>query len=261
MTAHYSPWLKNQIETTWPAVRLLGPNVDVCLAEEYIWRTDHALSNPHFCCNDEEFSEELSAFLGYERVDFVEDPEGYREAEDAFARAVELRGQFRLEHLGSDWVATCYADGPNGPVHPNGEVRLHKNFGKRPTVEEIESDLDKLAREFPWLSFKMALWEEERPKTDDPKEIGELVYGNALVDSKEPEFAWWLDRGRWQRTEPVKTELFGVAVPREMTLEHSCNTLYHRDSHDECAWSMHYIKRMWGDAVKDHPVSAGKEAS
>ena len=217
-----------EISKKWPAARLLGPDVSVERALDFIWRTDYALQNPGFCCNDKKFERDLAEWL--ELPDFVGAWEDRR-------LLFEKRGQVHLDHLGSHWVASAYIFGPNGPVHPNGEVRLHKNFGKWPNVEEVENELDILVAEFPWLVFDLAIWD-----SDDGVK--------AISSGAHPDLAWRLADGKWERLdEPTVESVFqDRTIPMDRPIEQVARDMV-TGWRRETTWTIGELKRMWNDRL------------
>ena len=62
-------------------------------------------------------------------------------------------GCLNLHHLCNDWISSCHLEGPSGWMSPNGEVGGYFSTGRYPSIEEVEEDLNEIAREFPFLEF------------------------------------------------------------------------------------------------------------
>ncbi len=214
----------HEISVKWPAARLVGPNVTKEQALDYIFRTDAAMRGDCFC-NDYDFEKELAALLDY--------PD-WRQWEKREA-LIAKRGLLTLEHLGSAWVASAFIMGPGGPVHPNGEVRLAENFGKWPAVAEIENDLSIIAPAFPWLTFRLALW--------DYDSEGDAV---AVYPATH---AWALESGKWERIEPEAAIPQGQ-MPHEGDMMAAVNRIAFMPARSrETTWTVEQIKEMWGDRL------------
>lgn len=176
------PGPEHVITNKWPRVVLIGPRVSETRALQYIARTDCTLRWPGYAGNDHAFRERVCELLGYKAA-----------SEEQLA---EMR-HVSLGHLQSDWIACSYIHGPHGPVHPNGTVHMEKNFGKWPSVEEIEGELATVAREFPWLEFNLYLW-------DNPEE----------ERRGDPDISWRLVSGTWWRAHrPIVLEPSLPAAP------------------------------------------------
>lgn len=229
-------WKKDDISNKWPAARLLGPNVEVEQALDFIWLTDYALQEPGYCTNDRQFSEELSDWLGcpsFDRPHSGNRGEHLSKHEE-WCEKKRKRNLVELSFLSSNWVASSYVFGPHGPVHPDGKVKLHVNFGKWPSIDEVEIDLETIAEVFPWLSFTLALWDSQ--DESDSVERGD-----------EPDFAWKLHGGQFERI-PASLEVFGdFPIPKESSIEEALSDLG-RPFNDrrETTWTMDQIRKMWG---------------
>lgn len=140
-----------EISNKWPAARLSGPDVSTENALEYIRRTDSCLINPEHKFNNRYFEDQLSYMIGNPYISG--DLKDFQKSWAWQEKYSESFGHVELEHLGSSYVASSYIGGPNGTVSPSGKVSRANNFGKWPSVEEVEDDLNKIAESFPWLSF------------------------------------------------------------------------------------------------------------
>ena len=227
-----SLWTRDHIVNKWPAARLVGPNVTKEQALDYIWRTDHALQFPRYCTNDRSFDDELARWLGYSESSTRADFEAW---EQTLVRRGQLPG---LQYLSSQWVACCYIFGPHGPVAPNGEVRLAKNFGKWPSIESVEQELRILSEVFPWLSFVLALWDSE-----DEAE--------AVTRGEEPTFAWELSQGSWERRPATRDVFKGIPIPQEPDLDVVVASVARGfPAGRETTWHLPQLDKMWGHRLK-----------
>ena len=59
----YPIWKQQGITAKWPTARLVGPNVTVEQALDFIWRTDHALQHPEYATNDRDFNNAQTCLL------------------------------------------------------------------------------------------------------------------------------------------------------------------------------------------------------
>lgn len=220
-----SLWKLNEISKKWPAARLLGPKVTKEQALDFIFRTDTAIQCPLHCCNDRVFEKRLANLLGYPKED--ESRAEYFKHMDELHKKLNL---ICLEYLSSNWVASSFISGPNGPVSPDGEVKLAKNFGKWPSIEEIENELTIIAEEFPWLKFKLGIKNDEMSHDYNPESF---------------DFAWDLSEGKWSRISTIN--LFDT-IPKTESVCESIKRFANRRR--ETTWTIDQIKDMWGDRIK-----------
>lgn len=214
----------------WAPVLVYGPKVSVENALEFIRRTDYSLVEPKYSCNDRAFEEELQELLGTSDIDNLENFNEVWKKNQVFQEAF---GHIPLSHLSSNWVACSYIFGPHGPVHPDGTVYMTRNFGKWPSIEEVETELDKL-REFNWLTLNVYLWDNYEEKYE-----GDPTYG------------WKLSNGYWQRI----TEMPNLSPEKEdigkVTEKLVASLTFGRARDRECTWSVAQIKEMWGDKISE----------
>lgn len=226
-------WSSSDIGCKWAPFLLHGPSVSTNDALEFIRRTDRALIDPKYACNDRSFERNLSVLIGV-----PDDWDSAFRYGEAFKRAF---GHVELTHLGSNWVASSYIFGPNGPVHPNGSVHKVGNFGKYPSVSEIEEDLSKLA-EFSWLSFHLYVWDNHQEEAEG-----------------EPDFGWRVDAGKWTRTTDLPSE-----TRREPDLSAALNRIaFMPAGRRECTWTVTQIEEMWGVQIanaRDAACTSMREA-
>lgn len=213
------------ISTKWPAARLIGPDVSVENALEFIRRTEEAFAYGFFT-NDRVFEAQFKRLMN------LGDDWSARE------RFRKDFGSIDLEHLSSNWVAAAYIGGPTGPVSPSGRVSLAKNFGKYPSCEEVEADLDRIASEFPWLSFTLGVW-------------GHLEEG----DDGLPSDMWKLSDGKWERAEPAE-----MRWPHPFDISTFVSALS-QGNRRETTWTIEHIDRMWGDKIRSSVEAAKRGAS
>lgn len=216
----------HEINSKWPPVRVTGPKVTEAQALDYILRTDANLVSAEYACNDRAFCSELDAYIGNPFKDAMDARRW--EWKEVHARAL---GHLRLDHFGSNWVASSYIGGPNGLVSPQGDVRIAKNFGKWPSVAQIEDDLTVLAKAFPWLACSVWLW-------DNPDE--EIPWGS------DPTHAWDVGAGAWARV-ATNGATKGKTMPEGLNVEAAALRIaLMRSSDRETSWRMGDINRLFG---------------
>ena len=231
------PWT-HEIANKWPAARAIGPNVSAENALEYIRRTDTAFDSPEYACNDRTFCSRLAKLLRY--------PEDFNGAWDGWNAFKEEFGRVDLEHLGTRWIASSYIGGPDGLVSPLGEVRLAHNFGKWPSIEEVESDLEKVSKAFPWLAFDLWLWDSHEE-------------GDAVRWGSDPTHAWAVGDGTWRRA-PTAGACAGKKVPQEHDQSASLLGIA-MGTRSETTFPISRIEEMWGGKIREAWARVGERAN
>ena len=223
----------DDISVKWPAARLYGIPVKPEQALEFIRRTDYALMNPIYCCNDRQFEKDLCELMGFPGPEEqIADWNAYYAKTDQFKKAF---GHVELEHLASRWVASSYIGGPHGLVHPDGTIGLAINFGKWPTIEEIETDLNLIAENFSWLSFMLFLWNRE----------GE----SDIVMDHDPTHGWHVTGGHMHRVGAPAMNIDRYALPAPAGMGTFIHAIQMSDRNRETTWSIPMLKAMWGDKI------------
>lgn len=246
MTTSYK-WLSNGIASKWPAVRIIGPDVSVENARDFILRTDRALVSFWSTGNNRDFQRAYSHFLGFQSAgDFHNigddgyDWTPYNNAQNLWNRFETALGHISVGGFASNWVHSCYVGGPDGLVSPTGKVELAKNFGKWPSEEDIERDLERLAAAFPWLSFKMALWD----YPEEAEAVEEL--------GKPATMAWELANGTFKRVDA--NILDGEELPKSYSMDAVIKRI-NSGRESETTFSMLEIEKIWGKQLLE---AAGK---
>ncbi len=76
-------------------------------------------------------------------------------------------GCVSTDYVYNEWVYSCFAYGPHGWMHPNGNVGFIDTIGNWPTVSEIVEDWCKLANAFPFLEIDVTLRDLSDPTQPD----------------------------------------------------------------------------------------------
>lgn len=225
-------WTRGDIGCKWAPYLIYGPSVQVADALEFIRRTDRALIHPDFACNARRFCNQLKTLINAPG-------DNGRETWEWISRFEKAFGCVELEHFQSSWVASSWIGGPSGPVSPAGKVHKVANFGKWPSVSEIEADLDKL-REFTWLTMSVYVWDSSQEEA-----VGD------------PDFGWKLANGAWERTTDLPTE-----ERREGDLISMVRAIAFMPSEArECTWSIDQIRDMWGAQIEAARESASADTA
>lgn len=212
-----------EITVKWPAARLLGPPVSIVEHREYVLKTDTSFVGEGFT-NNRQFERELNSFLG------LDDERSSSDNWDRHYRRkvifAEELGHIPLNYLGSNWISSSYIGGPHGVIAPSGIVQTARNFGKYPSVAEIESDLSTLSTNFPDLELILCVWGHTEESDDGY-----------------PSHTWKLTpREGFTRQRPC---LLNVAEPDVMT----AFIIGMNNPHREQTYTLPQIKSFWGEEL------------
>lgn len=240
-------WAHDEIANKWPAVRAVGPDVSVENALEFIRRTDRSFISCWRTGNARAFQSAYQRLvdLGPDHDQimkaFYDHADGSREAYETHLRLWQrfeiAFDHVHLQHFHSDWMHCCYVGGPNGLVSPAGKVCISKNFGKWPSVSEVEDDLNLLTNVFPWLTFDLALWDSE-------DEAEAVERGDA------PSMAWHIENGAWRRTSVDQFPL--TSITPDSAIDNFLQAMERHASIEEreCTFTIEEIDRHWGDQIR-----------
>jgi len=165
----------------WPQCVIVGEKITIEQAKEILSRTDiffHGIGS-----NQREFDKNIWKEIGYPAPDYskkieIED----WEKEQKFKKKHKIMS---LDYLHNSWISSCYIGGVHGWCNPDGTIRFWDNIGKWPEWEDVYSDCKKLAKEFPFLNFKICLYNQEgdcEEYYDYPKEcVGGFKVENGKV--------------------------------------------------------------------------------
>jgi len=168
----------------WPQMIVTGDSVSEEQALEIIRRTDTFFAYG-WGGNDHQYSAWVKEVLGYPDVDGA--------PIDHFAETCRARenwlakwGFIQTEYVCNEWIATCYAGGPHGWMHPDGSVGYAENIGKWPEVEEVYEDWTKIAEAFPFLNLEVTLMSGEQTEYHSRPVVSFLIR-NGAVELVDPE--------------------------------------------------------------------------
>lgn len=148
----------------WCQMIIEGEKITEEQAIEIIKRTDEFFIGECFG-NNRSYIKEVKKLLDIKDMcDFEKEGFSVR-VEKYFKNKEELISRWKsikLNHLTNRWISSSWIGGANGWCHPNGEIKYCDNIGKYPDVEEVYSDLEKLAKAFPFLNMTVSLMDGER---------------------------------------------------------------------------------------------------
>lgn len=197
----------------WPGVFITGKSVTPEQAKEIIFRTDTSVARPsdYMGGNDHAFQKRCATkfgwgpYLAFDKHMFTrEGEEGYdiRLKQDAI---LETHGFDNVWALGDAWKAemgmidtqyvynsylsNAYIGGPCGWMSLNGNIHWEgHNYGKWPSVEDIENDWKALATAFPYIDLVCTLFNEEA-MTEGGQPVCSIVVRDGHVTVCEPDLA------------------------------------------------------------------------
>jgi len=176
----------------WPQCIINGNKITLEQADEIIRRTDcyfeWPVSNDHEF--DKEFREISRGILDFNPLTDTDNPDElekqyliHKELVDKFYKAWKF---IELHHLTNDFIASSFFEGANGWCHPDGTIAYCYNIGKWPEIEDVESDLQKITKEFPFLRLECTLCLREYCDEDDNESIVTMITENGNVKFYEP---------------------------------------------------------------------------
>lgn len=154
----------------------------------------------------------------------------WREQYDNWEKWKKQWGCLDLSFLCNDWISCAYIGGPYGWMSPNGEVGGLFNIGKYPDTEEVQKDLEEIAKAFPFLEFTIYLIDE----------IEDVVI---LVDAE-----WEVKDGKVELINEdfsiSDIEFTGIQSDEEKYLSH-----LNESPDPENWWTLDELKELWKDKL------------
>lgn len=151
----------------WPQLIITGKSVTIEQAKEIIFRTDPFVTCSDGCMggNDRKFNEAYIKAAGFDKLEntLIDKDGNERKIFDypkyeAFLDKVEF---IDLQYVYNRFASSAFIYGPAGFCHPDGRIHFTHNVGKSPNVEDVFDDFVKLAKAFPFLDMKAALYSDE----------------------------------------------------------------------------------------------------
>lgn len=140
------------ITTKWPALAIVGKSVTSEQADDILLRT----WGGYFYSNDDPWMQAVGAIMGIEH-------KGFRQFDyQSEAACYKRLGGIDLHYLGNERIMAARLGGPFGWCDWDGKIGCNSyNIGKWPSVDEVEEDLRAIAAAWPFLDFRMQLFDGE----------------------------------------------------------------------------------------------------
>lgn len=148
----------------WCQMIIEGDKITEEQAIEIIKRTDTFFVGECFG-NNRSYIKEAKRLFDIKDMSYFEKEDFNVRIEKYFKNKEELIlrwNSIELTRLVNRWISNSWIGGANGWCHPNGGIKYCDNIGKYPDVEEVYSDLEKLAAAFPFLNMTVTLMDGER---------------------------------------------------------------------------------------------------
>lgn len=204
----------------WPQLIIVGEDIPVEIAKEIIFRTDDFLTDAsdYSGGNAKDFNKLYRAKSGLHL--FNDEVEGKSFQRTNYDKQERLREILDFVHLGyvyNRWASSAFAYGPTGFCSPEGKILFTHNIGKYPSTEEVYNDFVEIAKAFPMLDMKAALYDLESCQDEDengnPKQflVGFIIKNGEVTITGEDLFLH-LD----ERVENASYNFLDFADPRCM---------------------------------------------
>lgn len=183
----------------WPQMVVTGARVTEEQAKEIIRRTDRFFQHG-YGGNDHQYNLVVKLLLGmpvYKREHGLDSmvaadlgielpvADSWKEIYEAEDRWREQWGVVPTEYVNNCWLSSAFIFGPHGWCHPDGQIGYLDNVGKWPSVEEVFSDWQALAKAFPYLDVGITLMSGESGE-DNTTPVVSMVVKNGEVTLVEP---------------------------------------------------------------------------
>jgi len=173
----------------WPQLIIVGDKVSKELAKEIIFRTDEFLVDPssHSGGNNKNFNAFYRKRANLESLNEMRSHDGHSWTlpnYDKVDHLYKVLGFVKLQYIYNNWGSSCFAYGPAGFCSPDGDIFFCHNVGKYPEVKDIFEDFEAIAKAFPSLNMKAALYDGEECEDDTKFVVGFIIKnGEVLMTS------------------------------------------------------------------------------
>lgn len=164
----------------WPQCYVTGKDITIEQSKEIIRRTD-GFFREKCSGNDKKYEKRVRRTIGMPVAPGIFEPrELWLEYYNKVEGWMEKWGGLDLIYLTNSWVSTCFYQGPHGWCHPDGKIGFIDNIGKWPDIEDVHSDLVKIADAFPFLEMGITLWSCESCEKGMKEDKGPVVSFSVL---------------------------------------------------------------------------------
>lgn len=214
----------------WPQMLVTGEPVTVDQAKEIIFLTDSFLTDAydHAGGNAREFNARYRKAAGLDRYSLKrnEDPnsdEGRKRWRQhwVFRDLVRKRiGVLETLYVTNEWASCAFIFGPHGWCSPTGQIGFIDNVGKWPTVSEVLTDWQTIAKRFPFVKLTATLMDGEQGSDQPLTPRVNIVVADGVARLEAPDMAPHVGRdGATQRDyEQIGHLLGGPTELRELGL-------------------------------------------
>lgn len=164
----------------WPQLIIVGEKVSEELAKEIIFRTDDFLVDPyeHSGGNNREFNAFYRKKANLESLNEIRSHEGRSWTMpnyDKVEHLHEILAIIKLQYVYNHWSSSCFIGGPAGFCSPTGDIFFCHNVGKYPEVKDVYEDFEAIAKAFPSLNMKAALYDGEECEDETKFVVGFII--------------------------------------------------------------------------------------
>ena len=153
----------------WPALVVVGDDIEPGEAAEVIIRTDPNCPDFEYAGNDKGHRNRMSALFGIEPArdhhGWTDDHDRvryYRERHAAMDKLRNEMGILPLNYMHNHQIISAYVGGPHGWCDWNGRIGCNGyNIGKWPDVEDVARDLEMITKAFSFLDLRVQLFSGE----------------------------------------------------------------------------------------------------
>jgi hypothetical protein len=158
-----------------------GKSVTPEQAKDILFRTDSNfhMPSPYGFGNNHRFKEYCFKIFGWQKLFDEQDSwyrltDGQRQEKLAAGKSVsdtygvledwcKEMGIVKTQYVNNSWLSSAYIGGPHGWCSPEGDIFSDgHNYGKWPSVEEIENDWIELAKAFPYIDLACTMFSGEQ---------------------------------------------------------------------------------------------------
>jgi hypothetical protein len=164
----------------WPQLIIVGQRVSQEQAKDIVFRTDSFLVDPceYSGGNNRDFNEFYRKKANLESLNEIHTHNGRSWNMPHYGKVDHFRevlGFIPLQYVYNNWASSCFVGGPAGFCSPAGDIFFCHNVGKYPSVEDVFNDFEAIAKAFPFLDMKAALYDGEECEDDTKFVVGFII--------------------------------------------------------------------------------------